>query len=141
MSISNLGTTHSTTKKYLPYKLVIKAHKMSSILVMCDDLTKFWQGIKQVNRKMQAIDSTISLSILLCPLLFLPVNFGCRRLFILPSTHHPLLCHANHGKTLLPVQVRWELLPMKDVWICNGDILLGHFLMHTSKENHLGGSL
>ena len=47
---------------------------------------------------MQTIYCTVLLSFLIYPLLFSPVYFGSRSLFILPSTHRPLLCHANNCK-------------------------------------------
>ena len=46
------------------------------------------------------IDTTAVLSFLLCPQLFTPINFGSSGISIIPPTHHPLLCQANHGKPL-----------------------------------------
>ena len=38
--------------------------------------------------------------ILLCPLLFVPIHCGRRRLSTVTPTHHPPLCQANHDKPL-----------------------------------------
>ncbi len=55
--------------------------------------------IKKI-KKVQTISSTVLLSFFICPLLFLPIYSGGRRLCILKPSHRPPFCHTNHGKSL-----------------------------------------
>ena len=46
------------------------------------------------------IHTTILLSFLLCPLLFVPIHFGSSEISSIPPTPCPPLCQDNHGKPL-----------------------------------------